>query len=66
MESDGHLYYVSKNKDDEYEGPSQASLGMLTALQGKPMYQGTVPDATIAKRRKRNKAAKASRKLNRK
>lgn len=58
--------YTPKNPDEVSEGPSQASLGMLTALQGKPMYQGTVPDATIAKRRKRNKAAKASRKLNRK
>ena len=60
-----HFAYTSKNPDEVPEGPSQASLGMLTALQGKPMYQGTVPAATIAKRRKRNKTAKASRKLNR-
>lgn len=38
---------------------------ILAALQTKPMYQGTVPDEVVAKRRAANKVARASRRKNR-
>ena len=47
------------------EGPSKASLGLLRLLQGRKVYEGTVPHADVQKRRARGKVAKASRKLNR-
>lgn len=37
----------------------------LTRLKGNHYYQGTVPYAEVQRRRKRNKAARASRKANR-
>lgn len=40
--------------------------GVFGAIQGKPLYEGTVPDHVKAKRRARNKAARKSRKANRK
>jgi len=40
-------------------------LRILAALQGKPMYLGTVPAAVKARRRKANKAARAARRVNR-
>lgn len=40
-------------------------LAILAGLQGKPMYQGTVPAATKARRRKANRAAGHARKANR-
>lgn len=39
---------------------------ILAALQGKHVYGGTVPEHVVAKRRARNKQARASRKANRK
>lgn len=47
------------------QGPSSSSLGMLKALQRKPVYQGTVAPADKAHRRAKGKVAKASRKTNR-
>lgn len=43
------------------------TTGMLAAFAAfqKPMYLGTVSPATIAKRRRRNKAARAARRNNR-
>lgn len=55
-----------------YTGPPSPETQMLIALnanirQGKlKIYEGTVPEAVIAKRRARAKVAKASRKANRK
>jgi hypothetical protein len=40
--------------------------GVFAALQHKPLYEGTVPEHVKAKRRARNKQARASRKANRK
>ena len=40
-------------------------FAILMALQSKPIYEGTVPEATKAKRRAKNKVARASRKKNR-
>ena len=41
------------------------ALGLLGALQGKHVYEGTVPEHVVTRRRARNKAARASRKTNR-
>jgi hypothetical protein len=38
---------------------------ILRALQSKHIYAGTVPPAVIARRRKRNKAARIARRHNR-
>lgn len=38
---------------------------ILTALQRKHVYAGTVPAATVARRRAKNKAARKSRRINR-
>lgn len=45
--------------------PNSFSLAILNGLQGKQVYQGTVTAEEKAKRRKKNKAARASRRLNR-
>jgi len=39
---------------------------ILHALQSKPMYLGTVPPEVIARRRAKNKRARAARRANRK
>ncbi|MCZ1075057.1 hypothetical protein [Rhodococcus sp. A5(2022)] len=39
---------------------------ILSGLQGKHIYEGTVDPVTIAERRARNKAARRSRRINRK
>ena len=41
------------------------SKQVLGALQGKSLYGGTVPEATVAKRRAANKQARKSRAKNR-
>jgi hypothetical protein len=38
---------------------------MLHALQGKPIYLGTVPPKVVARRRARNKRARRARRQNR-
>lgn len=45
---------------------SDYQLAILGALQGKPMYEGTVPGAVKAQRRRRNKAARIARRAHRK
>lgn len=40
-------------------------MTIFKALQGRNIYQGTVPAAEIARRRKANKTARAQRKTNR-
>ncbi len=47
-------------------GPDPYSLTILSALQNKPMYQGTVDKATVQKRRAKNKAARRARSAARK
>ncbi|AVD98071.1 hypothetical protein FDH94_gp33 [Mycobacterium phage Jebeks] len=41
------------------------SLAILHGLQDKHFYAGTVPAATVAERRRRNKVARRSRRINR-
>lgn len=41
------------------------TLGMLQAMKGKHMYEGTVAPAVVAKRRARNAAARKARRLHR-
>lgn len=50
-----------------YVAPSPYAIRILLGLNrtGKHIYAGTVPAATIAKRRARNKVARASRRVNR-
>jgi hypothetical protein len=45
--------------------PTTYERAMLNALQFKPTYQGTVDPVTIADRRRRNRAARRSRRINR-
>ncbi|SKM28739.1 hypothetical protein [Mycobacteroides abscessus] len=45
--------------------PSAFSFLVLGALQKRPMYEGTVPAAVVADRRRRNRAARRSRRINR-
>lgn len=45
--------------------PNPYGKAILSALQSKPIYTGTVSKATVAKSRAAGKVAKASRKQNR-
>ncbi|NED96479.1 hypothetical protein G1H11_14305 [Phytoactinopolyspora alkaliphila] len=50
------------------KGPTPYSLAILGGMQdgsGKHVYAGTVPHAEVQRRRTRNKAARRSRKINR-
>lgn len=38
---------------------------ILYGLQKKPVYEGTVPPAVVAKRRAKNRAARRARRINR-
>lgn len=46
-------------------GPTRYSLVMLRALQGKAVYQGTVPAHVTKRRRAKNKVARKTRRLSR-
>lgn len=51
---------------EEEPGASSTEFGMLLALQQLPhIYQGTVDPAVVAHRRRRNRAARRSRRINR-
>lgn len=50
---------------DPSKEPSKYQLSILHGLQFKPVYQGTVTRAERILRRKKAKAAKRSRKINR-
>jgi hypothetical protein len=51
---------------DAVEGATPAAMGALAALQSQShIYYGTVDPAVVAHRRKRNKAARKSRRVNR-
>jgi hypothetical protein len=41
------------------------TLAILTALQGRPMYLGSVRPAEVARRRVKGRLARAARRLNR-
>jgi len=63
-------FFESKDEFDDYvnneKGASPTSFGMLAALQGlSHIYAGTVDPAVVAHRRRRNKAARRSRRINR-
>ena len=45
--------------------PSRYQTAILSGLQPRPVYAGTVPARTVARRRAANKAARASRRINR-
>lgn len=65
-----HNYDDTADEDVLFLGqttPQRSSYGLviLLALQRKPMYEGTVSSAEIAKRRARGKRAKAARKVHR-
>lgn len=45
--------------------PPQVQMGIALARLDKPTYAGTVPFDEVARRRARNRRAKASRKINR-
>ena len=46
--------------------PNPYATAILAAMQGRPIYQGTVPAADTKRRRAANKVARASRRTNRK
>ncbi len=46
-------------------GPSSYELAILTGLQRKPVYQGTVDPQTVNERRTANRRARRSRRVNR-
>ncbi len=50
---------------DKSDGPSLYQLMILSALQQKPMYMGTVPGPIKARRRAKNRVARQSRRSNR-
>jgi hypothetical protein len=50
---------------EDHTGPSLDQYVALGALQRRSIYGGTVDPVTIAERRRQNKAARKSRRLNR-
>ena len=50
---------------DAPAGPGPFQLAVLGAMQGMPVYGGTVPPHVVARRRARNKQARLSRRANR-
>lgn len=50
--------------DAKIDSPSTQMLLAMGAL-GKPLYEGTVPAAVVAVRRRRNKAARKARRIGR-
>ncbi|WP_280389861.1 hypothetical protein [Nocardia wallacei] len=57
---------VTRGLDNPNPYETPAAKGILRGLQAKPMYEGTVPEHVKARRRAKNKAARKSRKANRK
>lgn len=51
--------------DADRHEPTDYERAILFGLQSKPTYQGTVDPVTVAARRRRNKAARRSRRINR-
>lgn len=46
--------------------PTSYQLAILRGIQDKPVYQGTTPEHVRARRRQANRAARKSRRINRK
>ena len=46
--------------------PRAYAHAILRGLQSKPVYEGTAPPQDVARRRAKNKAARAQRRINRK
>ena len=51
--------------DADRHEPNGYERAILAGLQAKPTYQGTVDPVVVATRRRRNKAARRSRRINR-
>lgn len=51
--------------DDGYRPPTEFEKAVLHGLQSKHVYEGTVPDGVVEERRRRNKVARKSRRINR-
>lgn len=49
----------------QYAEPTSWSQAILRGLQGRKLYEGTVPFSTVQDRRAKNKAARHSRRVNR-
>lgn len=63
-------FFDNTDEFDDYvhneKGATPTSFGMLAALQGlSHIYAGTVDPAVVAHRRRRNKVARRSRRINR-
>lgn len=50
---------------DDYRPPTEFERAVLNGLQSKHVYMGTVPDDVVADRRRRNRVARRSRRINR-
>ena len=50
---------------DDYRPPTDFERSILAGLQAKHVYMGTVPDDVVADRRRRNRGARRSRRINR-
>lgn len=50
---------------DTYREPTEFEKAVLHGLQFKHVYQGTVPEEVVADRRRRNRMARKSRRINR-
>lgn len=49
----------------DYREPTRFERAVLLGLQRKHVYQGTVPDGVVADRRRKNRTARKSRRINR-
>ena len=49
----------------DYREPTRFERAVLLGLQRKHVYQGTVPDGVVADRRRKNRIARKSRRINR-
>lgn len=56
---------MDDENDKAIRQPTSYELAILRGLQGRSMYQGTVPDGVRQQRRARNRIARQSRQMNR-
>lgn len=57
--------FVESARNDPLREPTEFEKAILMGLQSKPVYQGTVEPEGVARRRRRNKQARKSRRINR-
>lgn len=63
---DRHVNCTSKETAMPYREPTSFEKAILLGLQGKRhVYAGTVPEGEVAVRRRRNRVARRSRRINR-